>query len=364
MRKPGWLILGAAFVVWMLVGLSFSLNDYLFKDMLKEYYVSSPSLLSLLAWDAAYWSAWAVPSVLIYRIARRFPIGRGFPPKNLLINASAGLIFIILQRTIYLLIVSLVSVDSPFNGPIHFLLYNLPTGFMCYGVLLLISHLYSDARVKRREAELTAELTQARLKALQMQLRPHFLFNTLNSISSQLRKDPGSANEMLAQLGTFLRLTLAHSDTQVVTFKEELNFLRCYLDIEKVRRKDRLRIQYEVELQILEARVPSLILQPAIENAIIHGVDQSFGQVQVIVSARLEDGKLCLQIRDNGEQAPDGGDGYVEGLGLMNTRERLKTAYGSDGRFELRRTPDGWTVAAFEIPFVRPAENVEAARVR
>src|SRR5215207_1597530 len=185
MRKPTWLILGA-FAGWMLVGVCFSLNDYLYRDMLADYYKSSPSLPSMLFWDVAYWSAWAVPSLLIYRIARRFPLGRDLPLRNLVVNVAAGLLFIILQRVIYLFITVIVSAKSPFDGMLEFLFYNLPTGFMCYGVLLLVSHVYT-IKAERREAELTAELTQARLKALQMQLRPHFLANTLNSISSQLR---------------------------------------------------------------------------------------------------------------------------------------------------------------------------------
>jgi two-component system LytT family sensor kinase len=342
----------------MLVGVSFSLNDYLFRDELAAYYADKPSLPSMVFWDVAYWSAWALPSLLIYRIARRFPLGRDLPAWNLFVNVGAGLLFIILQRAIYLLITSAVNVKSPFDGMLEFLLYNLPTGFMCYGVLLLVSHVYADSRTKRREAELTAELTQARLTALQMQLRPHFLSNTLNSISSQLREDPGAANDMLSRLGRFLSLTLEQSGARVVTLEEELHYLRCYLDIEMVRRRDRLQVHYDVEAQTLGARVPSLILQPVVENAIIHGVDQSFGRVEVVVHARREGDSLRLHIRDNGEQEPDGG-GYAEGFGIRITRERLNTAYGPRGGFELTRTPDGWTVADFRLPFAAAPEPAE-----
>jgi sensor histidine kinase YesM len=367
MQKRGLIIWVAAFVGWMLIGLSFSFNDYLFREVLADYYTASPSLPSMLFWDFAYWPTWAALTPLTFWIARRFPLGRDIRPANLFANISAGLLLTILQRTIYFLIALAAGVQIPFSELYLFLLYNLPTGFMSYGVILLASHVYNDYKRYQEEAlrtsRLEAELTQARLQAIQMQLKPHFLFNTLNSISSQLHEDPRAADEMLAQLGEFLRLTLEHSGAQVVTLEEELYFLRCYLDIEKVRREDRLQVQYEIEPQALAAQVPNLILQPIMENAIIHGVGQSLGQVHIVVSARREDDKLSLQISDDGERPPRNGDGYQEGDGIRNTRERLKTAYGSAQSFELKRTPDGWTAAVIEMPFVTAAENLCAATV-
>ncbi|HEX7315706.1 MAG TPA: histidine kinase [Pyrinomonadaceae bacterium] len=360
MPKRIWFMGGVVFAGWMLIGLSFSLNDYLFKNMLHEYYSSTISLRSMMSWDLAYWPTWVVLMPLIYWIARRFPLGRDIRTKNLLVNVLAGIPLSILHRFIYLIITLLFGEPVPLKEVYLFLFYNLPMGFMSYALIMLASHLYNDYRATRLEAE----LTRARLKALQMQLGPHFLSNALNSISNQLHEDPATANEMLVKLSRLLRLTAEQSSAPVITLREELDFMSRYLDIEQLRYKDRLQVRYEVDEPPLGAQVPSLILQPLIENAITHGVGGSFGSVQIVISARRKRGRLSLKVSDNGEGTPADGDTYVEGLGLTNTRERLKTAYGSSGHFELRRTPGGWTEAVLELPFVTTAGNVEAATVR
>ena len=347
----------------MVIGLSFSINDYVFRDMLKDYYDNLPSLRNLLLWDLVYWPMWAALTPLIFFIARRFPLGRDSWHPNLLINLLAVLLLPILHRTIYVLISKLLQGDIDKSIPFFkLLLYNLPLGFMICVIILSVSHLKTElTREEMQMSRLKAELTQAQLQALTMQLQPHFLFNALNSISALLHKDVKAADKMLARLGDFLRLTLKNSDEQTVTLKEELEFLRCYLEIEQVRRQDRLEVRYEVEPETLAAQVPNLLLQPIIENALIHGVGQSLGQVQVIISARCETGKLYLNIKDNGDGLQSNGDGYEEGFGIANTRARLKSAYGSNHRFDLKREPGGWTAAVFELPFVTGDGNSTAA---
>jgi two-component system, LytTR family, sensor kinase len=128
--------------------------------------------------------------------------------------------------------------------------------------------------------------------------------------------------------------------------------------------EDRLRVGYEVEPQALAAQVPNLILQPIVENAIKHGVGQSFGPVQIVVAARSVGGRLHLQIKDNGESLPDGPQDRKEGFGLTNTRARLKSAYGADCRFELTRAADGWTAATLDVPFVAAADGAHALAER
>jgi hypothetical protein len=351
------------FLGWMLIGLSFSVNDFAFRGMLADYYKSSPSLPSIVFWDLVYWPMWAALTPLILIIARRFPLARNSWHPNLLINLAAWLLLPVLQRIIYLLIAwplqKALGEQTSFRD---LLLYNLPMGLMICGVILLVSHLINYFREEElRASRLKTELTQAQLAALKMQLQPHFLFNTLSYISAQLNEDVKAADKMLAQLGDFLRLTLDNSGAQAVTLEAELDFLRCYLDIVKVRLEDRLQVSYELEPQTLAAQVPNLILQPIIENVIKHGVGQSFGQVQIVVSARHENGKLRLQIKDNGESWQGNGDGYAEGFGISNTRARLKSAYGSDGQFDLTRAQDGWTVASLEMPLVTEAADSTAA---
>jgi two-component system LytT family sensor kinase len=377
-RKRVWLIWVLAFLGWMLIGLSFSINDFLFRDFLTSYYGGSPSLRSMLFWDLVYWPTWVVLAPLIFLSVRRFPLGRNSWHPNLLINVAAVLSLTILQRIIYLLIAWPIQrlLEGDNISFRQLLLYNLPTGFMCCVLILLVGHLINyykryrdeELRVSQLKAELAedalqlsrlkAELTEAELRALNMQLRPHFLFNTLGNISALLSENVKAADKMLERLGAFLRLTLEKSGAQVVTLEEELEFLRRYLEIEQVRLEDRLQVRYDVEAQALTARVPNLILQPLIENAIKHGVGQSFGQVQIVVSANQKDGRLCLHIKDNGEGTNTGGNGHKEGFGIRNTRERLESAYGSDARFDLTRAQDGWTVAVLEMPLLNEATDL------
>ena len=377
MQKRSWIIWVAAFIGWVLIGLSFSVSDYLFTDALARYYQASPSLRSMLFWDLAYWPTWAVLAPLIFLTARRFPLGRYNWYPNLFINLSVGLLLIIPQRAIYLSIAWLFQTAigekiSLLNLYREFLLYNLPTGFMSYGVILLVSHLINyykryqeeELLASRLKAELTEtqlQMTQAQLQALKMQLQPHFLFNTLNSISALLDEDAKAADEMLARLGDFLRLTLENPGAQAVTLEEELEFLRRYLEIEQVRLQDSLQVRYDIESQTLAAQVPNLILQPIIENAIKHGIGQNPGPGEIAVSAKRKNGKLCLQIKDNGAGLPNNGNGCKEGFGITNTRARLKSTYGFDYRFELMSAPDGGTEVILEMPFVATEENIKAA---
>ena len=251
MRKRKWIII-AMLLGWMVIGLSFSLNDYLFSDLLKDYYDKLPSLPNMLLWDLVYWPMWAVLTPLIFFIARRFPLGRNSWHPNWLVNLMAVLLLPIVHRAIYVTIY--VSISGPLpegtgesNSILKLLLYNLPLGFMICVIILSVSHLKTElTREELRMSRLKAELTQAQLQALTMQLQPHFLFNALNSISALLHKDVKAADKMLARLGDFLRLTLKNSDEQTVTLKEELEFLRCYLEIEQVRRRHRERRRIQI----------------------------------------------------------------------------------------------------------------------
>lgn len=375
MRKHDRTLWVALFLVCMLIGLSFSLNDYLFRNRLEGY--AQESLWMLLRWDAIYWVMWVpLAPLLIFPVARRFPLGRRGLAQNLLITVAAGLGIVILHRFIYLLIATrfqrAMGHQTPFDP--WLILYNLPLGFMSYSVILLINHVAYYAFSQREEAEasraaaeasrleaeqsrLVAELAlkesqMSRLKA-ELKLRPHFIFNTLNSIATLVRKDPQGADEMIAMLGDFLDLTLNYADVQTVTLAEELEIAHGYLNIEKVRLKDGLRVYEDVEPSARTSQVPTFVLQPSLENAIKHR--QSFEQVQIVISAWREDGRLCLQVRDNGDLWS--GDGQVERTGIKNTRARLESAYGHGYRFDLRREPDGWTAARFEMPFITAAEE-------
>ena len=187
------------------------------------------------------------------------------------------------------------------------------------------------------QSSLKTQLAQAQLRALKMQLHPHFLFNTLHSISSLVLEDPPKANSMIARLGDFLRLTLENSEQQLVTLKEETEFLRCYLDIEQVRFGDRLTVAFELEPQTLSAQVPHLILQPVVENAIQHAIAPRAARGHINIEAKRLNSLLRVAISDNGPgnnvQTPISPGKKC--VGLTNVRNRLQQIYGPDFRFEL-----------------------------
>ena len=378
MQKRDRTLLIALFLWGVPIGLSFSLNDYLFRNRLEGY--AQEPFRRLLGWDAVYWVMWVpLAWLFIFPVARRFPLGRRGLARNLLITVVAGLVLAVLHRVAYLLIATplqwALGHKLPFDPWLT--LYNLPLGFMSYSVILLIKLVTDYAFSKREEAEaarvaaeaahleaeksrLVAELAQkesqmSRLKA-DLKLRPHFIFNALNSITTQVRKDPKKADEMIALLGDFLELTLKYAEVQAVTLAEELEIVHSYLKIEEARLEDGLRVNEDVDARALVSQVPTFVLQPSVENAIKHR--QSFEQVRIVISARREGGRLCLQVRDNGDRWP--GDDHSEGMGIENTRARLESAYGSDYRFDLRREPDGWTAATLEIPFITAAERAAA----
>jgi two-component system LytT family sensor kinase len=194
-------------------------------------------------------------------------------------------------------------------------------------------------------------------------LHPHFLFNTLNSVSALLHQDVEAADRMVARLGAFLRLTLENSGAQLTTLRQELEFLRLYLDIERVRFKDRLRVGIEMENAgpaLLNARVPNLIMQPLVENAIRHGVAKQYAPGQINVRALIRDGRLQIEIADNGPgiAARNGAaPAFKEGVGLSNTRARLEQLYGDAYLLAFKNDEPRGLIVTLEIPLAYQTED-------
>jgi LytS/YehU family sensor histidine kinase len=182
-----------------------------------------------------------------------------------------------------------------------------------------------------------------------MQLNPHFLFNCLHSISSLMHQDVEGADRMITQLADLLRAALANSDTQEVPLRQELDFLRRYLEIEQTRFGDRLAVTMEIAPETLDARVPNLILQPLVENAIRHGIEPHARAGRIELRARRLDGSLALEVQDSG--AGLRGAAAIEGVGLSNTRARLRELYGAAHQFDLQDGADGGLRVRLRIPF-------------
>ena len=209
-------------------------------------------------------------------------------------------------------------------------------------------HIYREGEL--RASRLRTQLAQSQLEALKMQVHPHFLFNTLHSISALLSKDSEAARRMITRLGDFLRLTLENAGTMEVTLRQELEFLNGYLEIERVRFQDRLTTTIEVDPEVLNVHVPNLILQPIVENAMRHAVARSnAGLVEITAFAR--NGSVRIEVKDNGPGlGSDQKSRGSKGVGLANTQARLTNLYGTDTMFELQNRASGGLTVIFEVP--------------
>jgi signal transduction histidine kinase len=220
---------------------------------------------------------------------------------------------------------------------------------MTYWTIVGLSHAvlyYRESRDRAlRAAALETQLAEAQLKTLQAQLHPHFLFNTLHAISALMHRDVHAADRMLMRLSDLLRITLENLAEPEVPLHTELDFLSKYLQIEQTRFADRLIVRFDVQPETLDAMVPSLILQPLVENAIKHGVARKAGPGHIFISARRDGGKLWMEVRDDGVGlSEDALTALQKGIGVSTTRARLKHLFGADFRFEFHRLTAGVAV--------------------
>ena len=221
-------------------------------------------------------------------------------------------------------------------------------------VLFHLGWQYSQ-RYREREraaATLSTELVQARLQALRMQINPHFLFNTLNTISALIRMNPDAADRMIVRLSELLRRTLDRGDVQEVPLSEEIEFLKSYLEIEQMRFSDRLTVTFDIEPKANELLVPHLILQPLVENALRHGILPREESGRIKISARLVEGQhLELSVRDDGNGlSPANGKPEREGIGIKNVRSRLAQLYRGAEKFAVENASGGGVEARICIP--------------
>ncbi|MDP9195071.1 MAG: sensor histidine kinase [Acidobacteriota bacterium] len=205
-----------------------------------------------------------------------------------------------------------------------------------------------DQRRQQQAAQLQAQLAEARLDALRMQINPHFLFNTLHAVSALVERDPGGVRRMIARLSELLRYTIDSRATDEVPLRDELAFLRRYIEIMEVRFQGKLRVEMNIAADAQDALVPNLILQPIVENALEHGVNRSAGEGQIEIAARRDGERLVLTVRDNG---PGLEAQNASGVGLANTRARLEQLYGDRASLELRDAEGGGVLAQITLPY-------------
>ena len=332
-------------LVWTCVGLYFATQAYY-----------NPAYPDQLKWSQAigvnltYYYLWGLCTPLVVWLGRRFRFDAGRWGRALLVHILAALVItaaqIMVAEVLLTLLVKSRASDFTYLGRIRYAFgVNFHSSLPTYWLILFVYWAFDYyAKYRDRElraSQLEAQLSHASLQALKMQLNPHFLFNTLNSISSLMYSDVESADAMLARLSEFLRMTLDRDLAQEIPLEQELEFIRRYLEIEKIRFEERLTVKIDVGADVGKANVPSLALQPLVENAIHHGIAPRPDGGAIEIKARRENDSLHLSVADDGVGV---GQKTRERIGLANTRARLERLYGERQRFSFTDTGGGCRV--------------------
>jgi signal transduction histidine kinase len=317
-----------------------------------------------LVFQGGEWLFLGALTPIAYVLAKRFPFRRERWRRTLAAHAVGALVLCLGWASLGLLL-GLVLRRYPAEGPLpraylSWILTTVPWSvFMYFAVLGCVYAFTYFLAAREREAQrarLAAQLAEAKLGALRMQLNPHFLFNSLNAIAVLVRdQQTRDASRMLELLAGVLRQVLHAETRQEVALEEELRFVEQYLAIEQVRFSDRLQVRWSVDPAVRDALVPELILQPLVENAIRHGVAKRTELGTIEIAARVSEGDLVLSVQDDGPgYSPENGDA---GVGLANTRARLETLFGDAGRLQLARGESGGTLATVRLPLRRRSDE-------
>lgn len=341
---------------WTIIGLSFASQFYLSSALYGYYYVTWGQAIAITLGD---WYVWAVLSLGIVWFARRFPLHRRHWGQLVVIHTAASAVVCVLYIVVRAMVGQLqgpvLGMPSSFGDTLQRLfLKNSFFNLMIYWIIVSVSHAFDYYRKfherELRTAELERRLVQAKLMALQMQLNPHFLFNTLHTISALMHKDVEAADRMIARLSELLRLALENTDANEVPLRQELDFLRRYLEIEQTRFGPRLTVRMDIAPETLEAMVPNLVLQPLVENAIRHGIEPHARPGVIELRAWREEHRLRLQVRDNGGGIAPGRK-FGTGVGIGNTRARLAHLYGAAQSLEYGPGEQGGLAVTVVLPW-------------
>lgn len=304
----------------------------------------------------SFWVLWLFFLPAVAWLAFRFPIEQRRIVRNVGLHLLACLLVVGASRAAFRATDKLFPRalrSAPLGPPGFRAALDVLVYWSLVGVCQAITNFRRSQERERRAAELEARLTSAKLQALRMQINPHFLFNTLNSIAALVYVDPRAADEMLGDLNELLRCSLDSMEEQEIPLAQELEFIGAYLRIEQKRFGERLRLEQCVPDELMKALVPALILQPLVENAICHGVEPRRGPGLISIEAKQEDNHLHLVVRDNGRGLPPASSNNSgrRGIGLANTQARLQGLYGHNQSFSFGRAePQGCRVD-IHLPF-------------
>jgi sensor histidine kinase YesM len=311
-------------------------------------------LLYQLGVGSVTWYAVAVALPLMLLAARRVEVAYEHRRRALLVGVVVLVLLMIASATTeYFVVYGGASLGPPFASYLTVALReNVLPWLAVAGVVIAIEARRRSVRAALERERLRAEVAEQRLIALTGQLHPHFLFNTLQGISTLIHRDAEAADEMLAKLSDLLRDVLRHRHQVLVPIEDELRFVRTYLEIAELRFADRLSFDIDVAPDVAGASVPLFILQPLVENALSHGIGLRARGGQIRVRAWKVADRLMLEVSDDGAGLPNGVPPR-EGIGLGNTRERLRASFGEAQRLTIEGQADGGTVVRIEIPYRR-----------
>lgn len=341
---------------WTILGLAFTTQVFLAGE---RFGADSTSWWTALRANLPEWYIWGLVSLVVVRLTRRFPIDRANWRRHLTLHIGTSFNLALLHLLASVLLQSLfhAAAAEPY-AVLPKLVDNFTVQYhwnvVVYWGILGVAHAreyHRDREAHRlRAARLAARLAQARLQALTLELRPHFLFNALNAIAELIHEDPDGAERMVQRLGDLLRRTLETGGARDVPLERELELADGYLSVEAIRFQDRLSVDYDIAPEARAARLPAMLLLPLVENAVRHGVARRAGPGRVGIRARRAAGRLEVEIWDDGPGLPEPGQ-ERRGIGLANTRARLVQVYGAQHTLELvPRSPTGLTVR-LTVPF-------------
>jgi signal transduction histidine kinase len=329
----------------------------------------------LLILNLGYWYVPAAITPVVFRLSNRFRLDAGHWVRGIGVHVLAAVAFSVFHAACMIGLRALLwpgmyrSPSVPFSTYAQRMyLTNLDWTLMTYSAIAGLSYAFGYQRESQaravKTANLEARLAEARLKTLEAELHPHFLFNTLHAISTLIHVQPDAADRMISRLSDLLRITFARSGAARVALQEELEFLQKYLEIEETRFQDRLSVSYEIDPDTLDAEVPRMILQPLVENAIKHGVAPRNAPGRIRIVAARDGESLRLEVSDNGVGLSGSARAKLHGgVGLSNTRDRLECLYGPGHELLFLETGEGLTVQ-MRFPFSRlAAGSDEASRV-
>lgn len=342
---------------WIVFGLYFTSEVYIYYTHNSEPY--SFYFIALLIMPEAI--IWAVLGVGVIKLAHKFPLSNKPWYKNASLHLLAGVGFALLHSVFHAYLAGLIGVcqqmlyfaGRPFDFAEHFI-FNLVLRFhrnviTYFAIVSVVEGIQYYKRYREREllaSKLETQLIEARLQTLKLQLQPHFLFNTMHTITSLIQTKPVVAQKMIVRLSELLRLTLNNANEQVHTLEDEMKILEKYLEIESIRFEDKLTVLIDIEPSTKNLMMPGLILQPVVENAIKHGIEKSAEPGTVEISSHRSNGSMIIRIKNSGGTI---NNESTLGIGLSSAQSRLNYLYGDKASIQLIKQ-NGGSLAELSIP--------------